>query len=203
MDITISYDEFNEYLRVMPKNSEKYNELSKIGLSDYKIISFGNSVDDLITLKNSFIGVKMKNSDDSLNDITFTTMQDNNNSGVGNFLNNYFNFDTSSTFKNIKILDCTLRDGGHLNDSYFGYENIINVVNCLNDANIDFIELGFLENCKYDKNLARFLSVSETNEILKNIQTKKSKYSLLIQVDKYDISNLENSHLKRCKTNTA
>ena len=197
LDITISYDEFNEYLRVMPKNSEKYNGLSKIDLSDYKMISFGNSIDDLITLKNSFLGVKMKNSDDSLDDITFTTMQDNNNSGVGNFLSNYFNFDTFSTFKNIKVLDCTLRDGGHLNDSYFGYENIINVVNCLNDANIDFIELGFLEDCKYDRNRARFSSASETNEILKNIQAKKSKYSLLTQVDKYDISKLEDSNLNK------
>ena len=195
LSVTISYDESNKYLRVMPKGTEKYNGLSKINLSDYKIISFGNSMEDLITLKNSFLGVKMKNADDALNDITFTTIQDNNNSGVGNFLNNYFNFDTCSAFKNIKILDCTLRDGGHLNDSYFGYDNIVNIVNCLNDANIDYIELGFLENCNYDKNRARFSLVSDTNEILKNIQKKKSKYSLLTQVDKYDISNLEDSYL--------
>ncbi|GHV92554.1 hypothetical protein AGMMS50268_30570 [Spirochaetia bacterium] len=45
----------------------------------------------------------------------------------------------------LKILDCTLRDGGFANDFYFGNKNIHTVAQKLSGSNIDIIELGFLE----------------------------------------------------------
>lgn len=45
----------------------------------------------------------------------------------------------------IKLLDCTLRDGGYINDWEFGKDNIINVFERLVSANIDIIEIGFLD----------------------------------------------------------
>ncbi|MGE7690580.1 aldolase catalytic domain-containing protein [Lysinibacillus sp. NPDC097214] len=47
--------------------------------------------------------------------------------------------------KNIKLLDCTLRDGGYLNDWAFGYNNIVNIFDRLCSATIDVIEIGFLD----------------------------------------------------------
>ena len=46
--------------------------------------------------------------------------------------------------KNIKMLDCTLRDGGYVNDWNFGEDNIRNIISLLNKSGIDFIETGFL-----------------------------------------------------------
>lgn len=43
----------------------------------------------------------------------------------------------------IKILDCTLRDGGYLNTWDFGEENISGVVELLYKTGIDYIECGF------------------------------------------------------------
>ena len=45
---------------------------------------------------------------------------------------------------NIRILDCTLRDGGYCNDWLFGRKNISTIINGLIDANIDIIECGYI-----------------------------------------------------------
>jgi len=45
----------------------------------------------------------------------------------------------------IKLLDCTLRDGGYVNDWEFGHDNIINVFERLVSAEIDIVEVGFLD----------------------------------------------------------
>ena len=45
----------------------------------------------------------------------------------------------------IKLLDCTLRDGGYVNDWEFGNDNIINIFERLVSAKIDIIEVGFLD----------------------------------------------------------
>ena len=190
LDLTLSYDSKNNFLRIMPKESNKWNGLKKLDLEKYDIISFGNDETDLMTLVNSYLGIKMKNSDLSLDSINFWT-ESNNESGIGKFLNNYFNFDINSNYNNIKILDCTLRDGGHLNKSKFGKNTIYSIINNLIKSNIDIIEIGFLEDCKYDENVACFSNVSEAENLLKEVDCKNSTIALLTQVDKFDISNLE------------
>lgn len=45
----------------------------------------------------------------------------------------------------IKLLDCTLRDGGYVNDWNFGNSNLVNIFERLVSAGIDIIEVGFLD----------------------------------------------------------
>ncbi len=45
---------------------------------------------------------------------------------------------------NIKVLDCTLRDGGYINEWNFGLEKSRHILTLLNKSNIDYIETGFL-----------------------------------------------------------
>ena len=52
----------------------------------------------------------------------------------------------------IKILDCTLRDGGYLNNWEFNYKNIQSILANLHQSDIDFIECGFLKECDFDFN---------------------------------------------------
>ena len=44
----------------------------------------------------------------------------------------------------IQVLDCTLRDGGFVNDWQFGHMSIINIYLRLAEAGIEILELGFL-----------------------------------------------------------
>jgi 4-hydroxy 2-oxovalerate aldolase len=61
----------------------------------------------------------------------------------------------------IKILDCTLRDGGYINDFQFGKNAIAKIIWQLTKANIDIIECGFLEDCDYDENRSIFSTAKE------------------------------------------
>ena len=55
--------------------------------------------------------------------------------------------------KEIKLLDCTLRDGGFVNDWEFGYGNIINIFERLISSGVDVLEIGFLDDRRpFDKN---------------------------------------------------
>lgn len=47
--------------------------------------------------------------------------------------------------KNISLLDCTLRDGGYVNDWNFGRETMICIFERLVSAGVDIIEVGFLD----------------------------------------------------------
>ena len=46
---------------------------------------------------------------------------------------------------NVKLLDCTLRDGGYINDWKFGHDNMVSIFERLVDAGTDIIEIGFLD----------------------------------------------------------
>lgn len=45
----------------------------------------------------------------------------------------------------IQLLDCTLRDGGYVNDWEFGHSNLCSIFQRLTNTNVDIIEIGFLD----------------------------------------------------------
>ena len=45
----------------------------------------------------------------------------------------------------VKLLDCTLRDGGYVNDWKFGSDNIVSMFERIVDSGVDIIEIGFLD----------------------------------------------------------
>lgn len=46
---------------------------------------------------------------------------------------------------NIKLLDCTLRDGGYVNNWRFGHAHAVSIFRRLVNAEVDIIEVGFLD----------------------------------------------------------
>lgn len=46
---------------------------------------------------------------------------------------------------NIRLLDCTLRDGGYVNDWKFGNKNLVSIFERLVESGVDIIEVGFLD----------------------------------------------------------
>lgn len=64
--------------------------------------------------------------------------------------------------KNIKLLDCTLRDGGRIINCAFPDSHIRGITQGLTNANIDVIELGFLRsNCEYKGNSTFFTELDQ------------------------------------------
>ena len=61
----------------------------------------------------------------------------------------------------ISILDCTLRDGGYVNDFRFGVNRIREIMDKLCGANIEIIECGFLQSGKNDPERTLYGSVEQ------------------------------------------
>jgi len=56
----------------------------------------------------------------------------------------------------ISLLDCTLRDGGYVNDWKFGHDNMVSIFERVVDAGTDIIEIGFLDERRpfdYDRSI--------------------------------------------------
>ena len=93
---------------------------------------------------------------------------------------------------NIEILDCTLRDGGFINDWDFGHYAIYNIVNRLIGSNIEFLEVGFLHNDRnFDINRTITKHTEDFNKIIK-IKNKKIMILAMIILGEADIDNVGN-----------
>ena len=98
--------------------------------------------------------------------------------------------------RTIRVLDCTLRDGGYVNDWNFGYDNIKRIVSYLNSANVDIIECGFIrdigEGVKKEKDYSNYESFNSLVKYGKSLFKKGKKYCLMLLAETYPIENLEN-----------
>lgn len=75
---------------------------------------------------------------------------------------------------NIKVLDCTLRDGGYINNWNFGLEKSKSIVQLLNKSNVDYIELGFLTKEETNNNMTLFNNFKDFENIVsENVDTNK------------------------------
>lgn len=93
------------------------------------------------------------------------------------------------------LLDCTLRDGGYLNDWEFGYDNLISLFERLTDAGVDIVEVGFIDDRRpYDHNRSIFPDTKSITNIWGDI--KKRPYMVVGMID-YGTCALEN--IERCE----
>lgn len=95
--------------------------------------------------------------------------------------------------KSYRLLDCTLRDGGHVNDFNFGFEKIKRISKGLVDTGLDIVELGFFRSCDYDEDKTLFNKVTQAEKIVRDLEPKKTKFSMMIRPDWCDISLLDAS----------
>ncbi|MBT5492510.1 3-deoxy-manno-octulosonate cytidylyltransferase [bacterium] len=94
--------------------------------------------------------------------------------------------------KNINILDCTLRDGGYINDWSFDDKDSFKTIQKLINANIEIIECGFLDEEKgKNKNCTRFKSMQDLENLVKDIDIKDNQMLVaMVEYTKYDIDTL-------------
>lgn len=87
---------------------------------------------------------------------------------------------------NIQILDCTLRDGGYVNDWNFGENVIRKVLKRLSNAHIDIVECGFLSEAEYSPDKTIFNSVEQIREVLP--EHSKCHYVAMVALGEKEIS---------------
>ena len=82
---------------------------------------------------------------------------------------------------NLKLLDCTLRDGGYVNDWEFGRDNIVNIFERLVSAGVDVMEVGFLDERRpFDKNRSIFPDTDSAGRIYGGLDRGRTKVVAMI-----------------------
>lgn len=95
----------------------------------------------------------------------------------------------------LQLLDCTLRDGGYNNDWEFGHDTLISVFERVVSAELDFIELGFLDQRRpFDINRSIMPDTESMRKIYGKLDRKNTKLVGMIDFGTCDLS-----HIQPCK----
>ena len=100
----------------------------------------------------------------------------------------------------IKLLDCTLRDGGYVNSWNWGFAAAKDIIASLTRAGTDIVEVGFLRNVDgYNPDVTVCNTIEELNRLLP-AHTGSTMYSGMAMRSNYDIAKLSpyEGHALRC-----
>jgi 4-hydroxy 2-oxovalerate aldolase len=101
-----------------------------------------------------------------------------------NIINNYKNI----MINKYEILDCTIRDGGYVNNWNFSDEQIINCYEACNNSNIDYMEIGFRNkktDCKSIYGETFFCNEEYINKLIPIEGT--CKLAVMVTINEFDI----------------
>lgn len=94
----------------------------------------------------------------------------------------------------IKVLDCTIRDGGLMNNHDFSESFVRAVFKAISDAGIDYMEIGYKNSKRLfpeDKYGAwKFCADGDIRKIIEGIKSK-TKISVMVDVDRVDLEDIK------------
>lgn len=79
----------------------------------------------------------------------------------------------------VYLLDCTLRDGGYINDWKFSSEGIRNIIRKLSQTGIEMIEIGFLKGSEYNPDISIFPDTDSCKTVLENVNRDVTYVAML------------------------
>lgn len=91
-----------------------------------------------------------------------------------------------------KLLDCTLRDGAYIIDKKFGEPTIKGIVSGLQEAGVDYIEIGFLQDEGFGPGKTVYKNAEDAGRFIP-ADKGKSEFAVLADFSRYSIENLENN----------
>ena len=91
----------------------------------------------------------------------------------------------------LKILDCTLRDGGYYNNWNFSIDLINKYLEVMSDIKVDYVEVGFRSR---DKKEFRGACAYTTDEFLNNLKIPKN-LQIAVMINGAEL--IKNGNLKK------
>lgn len=89
----------------------------------------------------------------------------------------------------IKVLDCTIRDGGLMNNHKFSTELVRKVYQAANEAGVDYIELGYkADESQFSRSEfgpMKFCSEKDIEEVVNGTE-KRAKMSVMADIGRFD-----------------
>ncbi len=94
--------------------------------------------------------------------------------------------------KNIQLLDCTLRDGGYVNDWNFGHNNLVSIFERVVDAGVEYIEIGFIDDRRqFDINRSIMPNTACVEKIYRGLDRKNTMVVGMIDYGTCAIENIQ------------
>lgn len=90
--------------------------------------------------------------------------------------------------KSIKILDCTLRDGGYVNEWAFGVNEARGITELVSKSGVEFVEVGFIGPHQDQEGVVRFSSMEELMKVFGNLD-RNAKLSAMTYAEGYSVDN--------------
>lgn len=92
----------------------------------------------------------------------------------------------------VELLDCTLRDGGYVNDWEFGHDNLVILFERLVSSGVDYIELGFMDGRRpFDENRSITPGTAGMNRLYSGLNKGNAFVVGMIDYGTCDISLIE------------
>lgn len=92
--------------------------------------------------------------------------------------------------KKINLLDCTLRDGGYINNWNFGYEVICAIIGKLCVSNVEYVECGYLSEKKGgDENYTQYKSFDAIRNVISETNGKQ-RFAVMVDYGQYEIDHI-------------
>lgn len=95
----------------------------------------------------------------------------------------------------IKILDCTVRDGGLINNHDFDLHFVRALYKALSEAGIDYMEIGYKNSRRLfnpkEFGKWKFCEEEDIKKAIDGIESKKMKLSVMVDVDRVDIEDIK------------
>lgn len=92
----------------------------------------------------------------------------------------------------ISLLDCTLRDGGYVNDWKFDHDNMVSIFERVVDAGTDIIEIGFLDERRpFDYNRSIMPDTDSVEKIYGDLDRKNTKVFGMIDYGTCGLQNIK------------
>ena len=88
----------------------------------------------------------------------------------------------------IKILDCTLRDGGYVNEWAFGVKESQGITELVSKSGVEFVEVGFIGPHQDQEGVVRFSSMAELMKVFGNVD-RSAKLSAMTYAEGYSVDN--------------
>lgn len=93
--------------------------------------------------------------------------------------------------RKLYLLDCTLRDGGYVNDWNFGAGSIKSIFSRLDCSGVDAIEVGFLDDRRqYDANRSIYPNTKAVEPVFENMHTPNALVCAMIDFGTCKIENI-------------
>lgn len=93
----------------------------------------------------------------------------------------------------IKVLDCTIRDGGLMNNHNFTHEFVREVYKAISESGIDYMEIGYKNSRRLfspnDYGKWKFCDEDDVKRIIEGVPSK-TKLSVMVDVDRVDFDDV-------------